>query len=90
MLAVTTSSSQRRPLPKWKLGVVTAAFDQTVTSLADAARLLRMEPQVRLTTLCVYRTIIRTSSFRTDTNPQAHRLGSRKEAVEVIKGVEQR
>jgi hypothetical protein len=54
-------SSSRR----WR-DVVTAASDQTVASFASADRLLRTESQVRLTTFISYRTIIVTTSFRTD------------------------
>ena len=58
-LAATSSSG------RWR-DVVTAASDQTVASLASADRLLRTESQVRLTTFISYRTIIVTTSFRTD------------------------
>ena len=51
-------SSSRR----WK-DVVSAASDPTVTSRAGADRLLRTEPQVRLTNLFSYRTITGTSSL---------------------------
>ncbi len=51
-------SSSRR----WR-DVVSAASDPTVTSRAGADRLLRTEPQVRLTNLFSYRTITGTSSL---------------------------
>src|SRR6266540_2460099 len=51
-------SSSRR----WR-EVVSAASDPTVTSRASADRLLRTEPQVRLTTRWSHRTITRTSSL---------------------------
>ena len=54
---------------RWK-DVVSAASDPAVASHASADRLLRTEPQVRLTTLCSYRTIIVIPSlFRTDALP---------------------
>ena len=62
---LTADSSSRG----WK-DVVSASSDPTVTSRASADRLLRTEPQVRLTTLCSYRTIIETSSvFQTHAFP---------------------
>ena len=58
-------SSSRR----WR-DVVSAASDPTVTSRAGANRLLRTEPQVRLTNLFSYRTITGTPSlFRTEALP---------------------
>lgn len=48
--------------PRWR-DVVSAASDPTVTSRAGANRLLRTEPQVRLTNLFSYRTITGTSSL---------------------------
>src|SRR6266498_2324662 len=56
-LLAEISSSQR-----WR-EVVSAASDPTVTSRASADRLLRTEPQVRLTTRWSHRTITRTSSL---------------------------
>jgi hypothetical protein len=53
---LTEVSSSRR----WR-DVVTMASDPTVTSRASIARLLRTEPQVRLTNMFSYRTIIGTS-----------------------------
>jgi len=59
-LLAEVSSSRR-----WR-EVVSAASDPTVTSRTGADRLLRTEPQVRLTNLFSYRTITGTSSlFRT-------------------------
>jgi len=58
-------SSSRR----WR-DVVSAASDPTVTSRTGADRLLRTEPQVRLTNLFSYRTITETSSlFHTQALP---------------------
>ena len=55
---LTEVSSSRR----WR-DVVSIASDQTVTNRASTDRLLRTEPQVRLTNLFSYRTITVTSSF---------------------------
>jgi hypothetical protein len=63
-LLAEVSSSRR-----WR-DVVSAASDPTVTSRAGADRLLRTEPQVRLTNLFSYRTITGTSSlFHTQALP---------------------
>jgi hypothetical protein len=55
---LTEVSSSRR----WR-DVVSIASDPTVTNRASTDRLLRTEPQVRLTNLFSYRTITVTSSF---------------------------
>src|SRR6266571_624913 len=62
---LTEVSSSRR----WR-DVVSMASDPTVTSRASTDRLLRTEPQVRLTNLFSYRTITETSSlFHTQALP---------------------
>ena len=55
------------PASPGRRDVVATASDQTVTSLAGVARLLRTEPQVRL--MFSYRTIIGISSFFSHRHP---------------------
>jgi hypothetical protein len=48
MLAVAKATSRQSPRPKGRSDDVSAALDPTVTSRADADRLLLTEPQVFL------------------------------------------